>query len=773
MLDYFSHIVFACGVISFSYAAKIFHSNRKSSQLDVLFCLLALSSGLWGVGFGAISIQQSIQVAYVCRTIGLLGTFMYLYFALKMVIKIAPIKEKSAKFFEKFSMLGFVIYALIIGKDQAVYYKVGNGITYSLNKTIQNSFYTIFLIIIAVFIFISTCTMFRKENPRRIKCFGRYFMIVLIVMLIGMVFDTILPLLGKGAFPGSSMAQFIALVVFDMAVTAINRCEVDENNMSEYIYNSLNTPILIFNLDYKLKIVNNAAKDFFYIADYSVTAGNITIDNLFNIGSEIFDFTRKSHSVTAVSVARELTCELNISKIRDTYDDVIGYIISVTDETEHIANLNAIEKAKKDADAASKSKSTFLANISHEIRTPMNAIIGFSELALQENIPVKAKEYIEDIQSASNTLLALINEILDISKIEAGKMELVCSDYYPATMLRDIYLIIESQAKQKGIDFEMSIDPRLPCKLYGDKVRIREILINLLNNAVKYTKTGKVKLSVMVLEHNGMMLDVQFAVKDTGVGIKQEDLELIFENFSRADIKKNQSIEGTGLGLAITKGFVDLMDGELKVKSEYGKGSLFRAIIPQKVVDANPIDLRRVKLDDAGNDFKLGKLRICSAEILVVDDNEINRKVVSKGLGHYGIKIDTASGGMEAYEMCGKKNYDIVFMDQMMPEVDGVEAMHMIRERYEHYKLNTGKGKIIVLTANSVSGIRDKLIAEGFDEYIGKPINYRRMEDILKRLLPKERISYEMENTNTEETVVDMNNIEGINVLSVNDVKNE
>jgi CheY-like chemotaxis protein len=365
----------------------------------------------------------------------------------------------------------------------------------------------------------------------------------------------------------------------------------------------------------------------------------------------------------------------------------------------------------------------------------MNAIVGFSELALSEELDPKIHEYIVDIRSASHNLLAIINDILDISKIESGKMELVCGEYYTKNLFNDVFLIVDGQTKKKGLKFKMSVADDMPKKMYGDKIRIRGVLINLLNNAVKYTDSGSVELQAQVLDKTDDIATLKLSVKDTGIGISKEDREKLFESFSQVDKTVNYGKEGTGLGLAIVQGFVELMGGEVSVESEYGKGSTFTVIIKQKILDDGAADKIYTSSDEVSEDYGISDMKLEDVRVLVVDDNIMNLKMAKSSMEHYGLTTDIAGSGKLAVEMCRNTHYQIVFMDQMMPVMDGVEAMKEIRKLDKHYELG-GPGKIIILTANTMNGMREQMMAEGFDEFLGKPLNFKQLERLLKRFLP-------------------------------------
>ncbi len=393
-----------------------------------------------------------------------------------------------------------------------------------------------------------------------------------------------------------------------------------------------------------------------------------------------------------------------------------------------------IEELKDSLEKSSGFKSAFLANMSHEIRTPIHAIIGFADIIMKENVADNIRAQIDMIKDSSYSLLAIINDVLDLSKIESGKMELVCSNYYISYVIRDIEATYSLLASRKGLKFEIHLDDNIPSNMYGDKIRLRGTLLNILSNAVKYTKEGRIDLYIKVLEKKDQMVTLCFEVKDTGIGIKDEDKNRLFESFARFDIQNNYSIEGRGLGLSIAKGYMDLMGGKIEVESEYGVGSTFRVIVDQKIIDDSPVDMNVV---NARKKKAEKTFAIKDYKALVVDDNPVNLTVANGLMKTYGLDVDKATGGKEAINACLQKEYDIIFMDQMMPETDGVMAMKEIRKISEYYAKQC---TIIVLTADAMAGVRDRLMEEGFDEYLCKPLEIHRLEAMLLKFVPERKI---------------------------------
>ena len=346
--------------------------------------------------------------------------------------------------------------------------------------------------------------------------------------------------------------------------------------------------------------------------------------------------------------------------------------------------------------------------------------------------------------------MAIINDILDITKIESGKMEIIPDNYYIADLLDDVSLIISQQAKKKGLEFVMKTDENVPTKLLGDKVRLRGVLINILNNAVKYTKEGTVSFETKILSQTEESVKLAFIIRDTGIGIRSEDQKKLFQSFERFDQQMHYGVEGSGLGLSIAKGYISLMGGEIKVESVYGEGSVFTICVEQKVLDSTPLQ-HQFTIDKVKEDSEAScQLLIHDTNVLLVDDNHINLMVAKGLLSSYGLSVDIVSSGKAAVEACEKTHYAIVFMDQMMPEMDGIEAMQKIRE-IDSYYASGGEGKIIVLTADAIRGAREKLIETGFDEYLGKPMNLKQLERLLVLYIPKEKLEMFMPDTGSVE----------------------
>ena len=419
----------------------------------------------------------------------------------------------------------------------------------------------------------------------------------------------------------------------------------------------------------------------------------------------------------------------------------IAYLINAE---ERAKESDELRMAKLVAENASRQKSTFLANMSHEIRTPINAIMGMNEMVLRECENDNIRIYSENIQSASRLLLSLVNDVLDFSKIESGKMEIVCDNYYLDVMIHDVVNLIRGKAEQKNLEFYVEVQKEIPNQLFGDELRNRQIIGNLLNNAVKYTQEGSVSLKITYDtsepedgEQNRIELLIQ--VSDTGIGIRQEDMGKLFGNFERLDLEKNRNIEGTGLGLAITKKLAEAMGGSVEVTSEYGRGSTFSVRLPQKVVDSTPIgefEMEAVAETDTQGVY-MEKFHAPEARILVVDDNNMNLMVVKGLLKKTKVQIVTCNNGRECLERMQKEHFHIILLDHMMPGMDGMEVIKRTRTLENNMCTST---PIIALTANALKGMKEMYLEAGFTDYLSKPVDGEKLEQMVRKYLPEELV---------------------------------
>lgn len=473
---------------------------------------------------------------------------------------------------------------------------------------------------------------------------------------------------------------------------------------------------------------------------YSVLMVSTTVIDLYR--KQIRDYLLSALGLAfiwLVCLVRLVPYFLMSQKLRDNTLLPFGLILLLL-----LAMINTIhefiqmEGQRQQALAASDAKGRFLANMSHEIRTPINAVLGMDTMILRETNETQIKEYALDIQNAGQSLLALINDILDLSKIESGKLELIEEEYDFSSLIHDIMNMISMKAENKGLAVHLSIENHLPSRLWGDDVRLRQILINLMNNAVKYTEQGSVTLSVQ--GHSNPETDtisLTFHVKDTGIGIKQEDISKLFAEFERIEEQRNRNIEGTGLGMSITTQLLDLMGSQLQVESVYSKGSDFYFTLEQKIINAEPIGNLEERVHKQAKEYSYQTMLTApDAHVLVVDDNAMNRRVFKNLLKETLVQIDEAGSGMECLALTQQNHYDLIFLDHMMPDMDGIETLHRLMEDSSSPCRST---PVIALTANAVTGAKEMYLSEGFHSFLSKPVNPEKLEKLLLDLLPEDK----------------------------------
>lgn len=440
-------------------------------------------------------------------------------------------------------------------------------------------------------------------------------------------------------------------------------------------------------------------------------------------------------NVSIVNFLRVLNMLINIMCI--LFGCRVLAVIAVENTMTIKRNMEEMERLMHQAEASNEAKSVFLANMSHEIRTPMNAICGMTDMLLGENLTKQGKEYAETIKTSGEGLLSIINDILDFSKIESGKMPIIPEEYYFASMIHDVMSMMEIKVKGKPVELIAKVSDSVPRKLYGDIGRVKQIMVNIIGNAMKFTHEGTITLNVSWQpeeENTGRLIA---SVTDTGIGIREEDIPKLFHSFEQVDMRKNRGVEGTGLGLSISKLLVESMGGSIQVQSEYGKGSTFSFDIVQKVIDVAPCEYSKNKKVVERKQITID-FTAPNARVLVVDDNKVNLRVATGLLKRFGIVPDLVDNGQDSVDMIRRQaQYDLVFMDHMMPELDGIEATRLIRAIGTPY---AARLPIIALSANAVKGMEDEFLVGGMDDFLPKPISLEMLGAILRKWLPQELI---------------------------------
>lgn len=729
-----SYILFAMAIVTGLTGIRVIAGKGKKRRVDYTIISICICSSWWSFFWAMLFAQTDEKVAWLMRTIGMIGVFAFLISVTYIVVFWSGIEGVCKKCMIGFSLLGFVIYPFNVRRKESTFYMTDFGMSYEFGSGLGNNLYSIYCVVIIVCLILALAYMRKNSIRRREKVLSFELLICTAVVALGSVLDTIMPMFGFTAFPGSTLAQSIGTLVLFEAYTYYNKSQITLSNISKFIYYSVDEPILLFDEKEKLCIVNNGTAVF--LEKTPEECCELEIQDIFDLEQNIFRLEGDKNHIEARCVLNQRICGLAIDKIYDEFQDIMGYIIIVHDLTERIQTMHQLEEEKLKADKANQAKSRFLANMSHEIRTPINAVMGMNEIVLRESSEPDTVECARNIQDASKTLLALINDILDFSKIESGMMEVIEEAYSVRNLFANLYTECRIKTEDKGLYLNFEIPEDMPTILCGDEVRIRQVLLNILSNASKYTKKGGITLSVKWRSVGEKQIELEASVIDTGIGIKQENMDKLFGAFDRVDEERVHAIEGTGLGLSIVQRLMELMHGGITVESEYGKGSVFTVTFRQRVINPSPLG---ALMAEAGTEKKREKyvpsFQAPDAKVLVVDDNKVNLTVIRGLLKKTGMQITCVETGKECLELTKKEMYHIILLDHMMPEMDGIETL--VRLKTDESNL-CQQSAIIALTANAIAGMRDMYLEKGFTDYISKPIDGIGLEKILKQYLPRE-----------------------------------
>ena len=713
-------------MIMLVYVAKP-SQQQKILFAGTLFTLMDVAGYFFELQSKSIEVTRlAVKMEYIGTTMGLLS---FLYFA---CLYSKHQNDKSIRFIKGFYTLNhFFVLAVVFTIDyNTLYYR---SIEYSIEDGLYLWIYepgifyywwtvttAVLGILIALIMIQSVLEHKDQKRPELLVIFGAS------LLPLGFWILRILGLLGYyDSYPLSMLFTESLLVLvmyhyrlFDTVQSAKDRV-VDEiregilvvDDQGEIVYFNREAGMIFPNIDWNDKDV---------------------------VAEQVFQFM-ESHVDGFIIKERFYKWQRN--EIDDDNRRKVGILYRISDMTDNYLYTRQLIELKEDAERANEAKSTFLARMSHEIRTPINAVLGMNEMILRETESDNIREYASNIHSAGKTLLSIINDILDLSKIESSKMEIVENDYNLGRLLIDVENMISMRAEEKNLNFRIVAERELPAGLRGDDIRIKQCMTNLLTNSVKYTKEGTITLKVDSVNSRDDTINLRVTVSDTGIGIKEEEVYKLFDPFTRLDLMKNKSVEGTGLGLSITKRLIEMMGGNLTVESVYGKGSSFSFVIPQKILSSEMLGDYRINAAQMNEPDSGGHKEFVAskAKILAVDDNRVNITVVKGLLKRLKVQFDSALSGQECLDKVRENRYDIILLDHMMPEMDGIETLRAMKQMEEYIR---EQPVVIALTANAIVGAKEEYLQEGFEDYLSKPIDAVKLEALIRKYLPKDMIEY-------------------------------
>lgn len=745
------------------------YENRKTNYYYLVLIMLMMISN---AGYLAVALSKTLEEAILANKILYLGGCFVQPVTLRLICTLANYKLKP---WMQYLNYGFsvLLYAMVLTIGYSdLYYEEVYLKTYKGATVIGHTYgigHSFFYILIIGHTLLEVCLigyiLIKKRTVSRKNLIGLVTIVVVNVYLfvVGSLINSSIEVM-----PAAYAVNCIVLVIMFRRGKMYNFEDILANHKTEE-----KNAYIVFDERLNFLGCNQVAEQIFPQLQEAVIDKPLVQDRF---GKSITDWVQKN------SIYMEQTFEYEINdlyyecKVGRLYHKELhcGFLIEMRDDTDKWKYINlvsthneeleceiqkqiqiaeALRVAKIEAESANEAKSQFLARMSHEIRTPINAVIGMNEIIMRDSKEVETQKYASDIKTAANTLLGLINEILDSSKIDAGMMEILPEAYELCSFLNDLYNMVLVKAQGKDLELNFRVDPEIPCELYGDEMRIKQVLINLLSNAVKYTQEGSVTLELSYRIEGGYAV-LCYKVIDTGSGIKQEDFKKLFEKFERIEEEKNRNIEGTGLGLNIAYRLLMLMGSELKVKSEYQKGSEFYFELKQKIVNVEPLgDFSERLVLTAEREKYVVSYVAPEAEILVVDDNDMNRTVFAGLLKNTQIKVYEASGGEECIKMLKEHKYHMVFLDHMMPNMGGIETYEIIKKE----KLCEDT-PVIMFTANAMAGEKEKYLNMGFHDFLAKPVAVEQLHEIILKYLPKELVR-ECEVSPDKEENFDLSNL--------------
>lgn len=729
------------GATSLFLGILILVKDRKSIISKTLF-RIALLGALFHLGFAWQVNCFDERTGMVARAISLMGLCTFVPATLNYVMYLANTTRRRRLILHSiFETLSIVIFITILTQSEISFITTKYGYYYKVE--ISNMIYLIeigYILLAVMFLLVCGIRWYKRDNRKSVKSIIIKLFFFGIIMLAGCAAILATAALGDGIIlPLFSICEIIAVVMLYTIALQCRAVRISISSVADYVFRLVKIPIVITDEEGWIMLANENASEFFQEKKEHLIGRNVATI-YFNETSKknlLRRMEEKQESMTDLVVVKNngAFCKVITTIVYDEFDELVCGISFFYDMSKEQEIMNQLRESKQEAEQANRTKTAFLANMSHEIRTPMNVIIGMSDIILQGDLSDEQREQIENIRVSGNGLLGIINDILDISKIESGKYEIIDASYLLPSLLNDISNSIHVRLIESEVEFRMEIDPTIPRILIGDSLRIKQILLNIIGNAVKFTRRGYILLNVYWNQDREDVY-ITFEVEDTGIGIRQTDIDKLFKSFSQVNTRKNREIEGTGLGLALSQSLAQMMDGDIEVESEWGVGSTFRITIRQKLANDTPMGEQLVQRLVSGQWFQKEDVHGVTIEtlpgrrILIVDDNRVNLMVTQGLLKPYLLEVDLAYSGSEAIEKISSYDYDLVFMDHMMPGMDGVDTTKIIRnmkdERFQSLI-------IVALTANAMSDVQKEFLQAGLNDFLAKPIDPLKLDIIIKK----------------------------------------
>lgn len=709
-------------VLGLSFFIRNPETPEKTSLYILLYCI---TSSVWCISYGLIGITDDFALASVIRVFGVLAIDAFLINEFFFVFRMCRAKGEVVFFIRAMVLILAIIDFIAFSRnDIDIFFRLNNWTTWYSNpeSRIFRDIHTVYIVLVFAATLVTGIVWSRNNTLKRQRNFISMVFVANFILLFFCIPDTILPAVGRFAVPTSGIGAAGCSIVMWYAAVVLNSFEIQLGNIVGKMYDFMEAGVLVFDTERRIVMMNPYVKR---IIPEDKKHPEVLSD-LFSVNEERSGeiFRESLENIIKVDLLGndKRFYSLRMNAVKDSYGEPYCYLCILVDMTEKDELISRLEEANN-------AKTDFLTSMSHEIRTPITAIMGFDEIIKRESDQDDIKEYAGHIDLAARHLLSIVNDILDMAQVSSGKLSLKPRNYSPKKMVRNVMLLHEKSAEDKGLSLWDSVDEGIPGVLMGDEVRVQQILINLLTNAIKYTREGSVSVNVSCRNRAHMKTDLIMSVEDTGTGIKDEDIPFLYKVFERFDRDSNTNIAGTGVGLALTKGLIDAMGGTIEVKSVYGRGARFTVTLPQEVVSYD----EAVEDDDRDKGRKNCFYVAENAEILVIDDSEMNIEVVKGLLKPSKARIDTGNSGREMLNAIKEKHYDIIFLDHLMPNMDGIEALTRMRADKSHLNQDT---PVIVMTANVIKGMKEKFLESGFTDYLEKPIEPELISGMIGRYIP-------------------------------------